>query len=248
MQNNYAMMRSLTLSVATIAIFSAQAQKQPYEDLLVKYVDEKYEDCLAKAFNYTDKEDTKKDPLPYIYVSMCYYEMSKIEKFRAMEEYKKCDKDAVKYAEKYRKKDKNKEFFDNYADFWSELNLMAQEAGINAYEDPKGLSKAKQWFDGMTNYYPENPGPWIMLALTMYKGNLMKEGDAAIAKFQPALDAAGGIGLLPDDQKKLMKTALINYATYLDGKGNKSKAKETLEIGKDFFMDDAEFKGAYESY
>jgi hypothetical protein len=242
------MMRSSILATATLLFLSAHAQKQPYEDLLVKYVDEKYEDCLAKALNYTEKDDTKKDPLPFLYVSMCYYEMSKIEKYRSMEEYKKCDKDAVKYAEKYRKKDKNKEFFDNYADFWSDLNTMAGEAGVNAYEDPKGLTKAKQWFDGMTGYYPENPGPWLMLGLVLYKSNLTKEADAAIAKFQPALEAAGGIGMLPDDQKKLVKTALIQYATYLDSKGNRSKAKEMLEIGKEFFKDDAEFKGAYESY
>jgi hypothetical protein len=241
-------MRSLIFPAFGVLFLSAQAQKQPYEDLLVRYVDEKYEDCLAKALSYTEKDDTKKDPLPYLYMSMCLYEMSKIDKYVAMEEYKKSDKDAVKYAEKYRKKDKNKEFFDNYADFWSDLNSMAQDRGISAYEDEKGLSKAKQWFDGMTGYYPENPGPWMMLGLTMYKSNMQKEGDAAIAKFQPALDAAGGIGMLPDDQKKLVKVALIKYAEYLDSKGNKSKAKETLEIGKDFFMDDAEFKGAYESY
>jgi hypothetical protein len=241
-------MRPLILALSTTFFLAAQAQKQPYEDLLVKYVDEKYEDCLAKALGYTEKDDTKKDPLPYIYVSMCYYEMSKIEKYRMMEEYKKSDKDAVKYAEKYRKKDKNKEFFDNYADYWSELNMMAQEAGLNAYEDAKGLSKAKQWFDGMTSYYPENPGAWMMLGLTMYKSNLPKEGDLAMTKFQPALDAAGGVGMLPDDQKSLMKAALIHYATYMDSKGNRSKAKEMLEIGKDAFKDDAEFKGAYESY
>ncbi len=242
------MMRSLIIATTSILCLSASAQKQPYEDLLVKYVDEKYEDCLAKAQNYTEKDDTKKDPLPYLYMSMCLYEMSKIEKYRAMEEYKKSDKDAVKYAEKYRKKDKNKEFFDNYADYWSDLNTMAQEAGLNAYDDAKGLSKAKQWFDGMTTYNPENPGPWIMLGLTLLKSNLQKEGDAAIAKFQPALDAAGGIGLLPEDQKKLMKSALMDYAAYLDSKGGKAKAKEMLEIGKDAFKEDKEYTGALESY
>ena len=241
------MLRSLTLATLGTLFLSAQAQKQPYEDLLVKYVDEKYEDCLAKAQGYTEKESTKKDPLPYLYMSMCLYEMSKIEKFRAMEEYKKSDKDAVKFAEKYRKKDKNKEFFDNYADYWSELNTLAQDAGLNDYE-ANSFSKAKQWFDGMTGYYPENPGPWLMLGLTMLKSNLVKEGEAAIAKFQPAIDAAGGIGMLPDDQKKLVKSALIHYATYLDSKGNKAKAKDMLEIGKDFFMEDPEFKGTYESY
>jgi len=171
--------------------------------------------------------------------------MSKIEKYQA--DYPKAARDAVKWAEKYRKKDKNKEFFDNYADYWSELNTLAQDAGLNDYE-ANSFSKAKQWFDGMTGYYPENPGPWLMLGLTMLKSNLVKEGEAAIAKFQPAIDAAGGIGMLPDDQKKLVKSALIHYATYLDSKGNKAKAKDMLEIGKDFFMEDPEFKGTYESH
>ena len=215
----------------------------------MKYVDEKYEDCLGKAISYTEKDDTKKDPLPYLYSSMCLYEMSKIEKYRAMEEYKKADKDAIKFAEKFRKKDKNKEFFDNYADFWGELNTMAQEMGINFYDQgEKGYSKAKQIFDGMTGYYPENPGPWLMLALSQYSTNLVKEGDASMAKYHTALDAAGSISTLPDDQKKLMKTALIDHAAFLDKRGDKTKAKETLELGKDAFKDDPEFKVAYDQY
>lgn len=242
------MMRPYVLAaIAFVPYLTTQAQKQPYEDLLVRYVDEKYEDCLGKAFMYTEKESTKKDPLPFLYVSMCYYEMSKIDKYRAMEEYKKADRDAVKFAEKYRKKDKNREFFDNYADFWSDLNIMAQDAGLSAYED-KQYSKAKQWFDGMVGYYPENPGTHLMLGLSLLRTNMVKEGDAAIAKYQPALDAAGGAGLLPEDQKKLLKSALIHYAEYLDSKGNRSKAKEALEAVKEFYADDAEFKGALESY
>lgn len=241
------MLRTLTLSAIVLLCCDTQAQKQPYEDLLVKYVDEKYEDCLAKAFTYTERESTKKDPLPLLYISMSLYEMSKIEKYTAMEEYKKANRDAVKYAEKYRKKDKNKEFFDNYADFWSELNTMAQDAGLTSYEDAQ-YSKAKQWFDGMVGYYPENPGAHLMLGLSLLKTNMLKEGEAEIAKYQPALDGAGGIGMLPDDQKKLMRSALMNYAAHLDSKGNRSKAKEVLEGAKEFYPDDAEFKGAYESY
>ncbi|MFT3885940.1 MAG: hypothetical protein QM724_11070 [Flavobacteriales bacterium] len=243
------MKRSLIIALASLVILTASAQKKPYDDLLVKFVDEKYEDCLSKAESYTQKDDHKKDPLPYLYVSMCLYEMSKIEKYRAMDEYKKADKEALKWAEKYRKKDKNKEYFDNYADYWSELNSMAQESGMNFYEEgPKGMSKAKQTFDSMTGYYPENPGPWLMMGLVQYRSNLAKEGDASIAKYKAALDAAGGITSLPDDQKKLMKGALIKYAEYLDSKGDKSGAKAALEVGKDAFMEDAEFKGAYESY
>ena len=32
---------------------TSRAQEKQYDDLLVKYVDEKYEDCLAKAERYT---------------------------------------------------------------------------------------------------------------------------------------------------------------------------------------------------
>lgn len=243
------MERSLTLVLASLLIVSASAQKKPYDDLLVKFVDEKYEDCLAKAQTYTEKDDTKKDPLPYLYMSMCLYEMSKIEKYKAMDEYKKADKEALKWAEKYRKKDKNKEFFDNYADYWSDLNTMAQETGLNFYDEgAKGMSKAKQTFDSMTGYYPENPGAWLMLGLCQYRTNLAKEGDASVAKFKAALEVAGGVEALPEDQKKLMRTALIDYAAYLDGKGDRSGAKAALDLGKEALKDDPEFKTALQEY
>ena len=182
-------------------------------------------------------------------MSMCLYEMSKIPKYQEMDDYKKADRDALKWAEKYRKKDKEKEFFDNYADYWGELNTMAQELGMNDYESgAKGMSKAKRTFESMTKYYPENPGPWLMLALTNYGSNQQKEGDDALKTFHTTLDAAGDIGSLPEDQKKLLMDALVHYAEYLDGKGDKSGAKAALEIGKKDFMDVPEFKGAYDSY
>ncbi|MBK8612978.1 MAG: hypothetical protein IPN85_05710 [Flavobacteriales bacterium] len=239
----------LTLGLVATLSLPTFAQKHVYEDLLVKFVDEKYEDVLAKAQGYVDNDETKKDPLPYLYISMSLYEMSKIEKFRAMEEYKKCDKDALKWAEKYRKKDKNKEFFDNYADFWSDLNTMAGESGVNFYEEgAKGYSKAKQTFDAMTGYYPENPGPWLMLALCQYNTNLAKEGELSMKSFQTAMTNAGDISALPEDQKKLLKAAMMHYATYKDTKGDKSAGKAILDQGKDAFIADADFKTFYEGY
>lgn len=244
------MKRSIIL-LAAIGCMAGQAVKaqsgKSYDDLLVKYVDEKYEDCVAKAERYTEVESTQKDALPYLYMSMCLFEMSKIPKYQEMEDFKKADRDALKYAEKYRKKDKDKEYFDNYADFWSELNTMAQESGLNEYESgPKGMSKAKRYFDAMTGYYPENPGPWLMLALCQYSTNLVKEGDENVKMFRKVLEGSGSIMALPEDQKKVLKSALVHYAEYLNGKGDRSGAKAALELGKEAFMDDPEFKVAYE--
>jgi len=71
------MKQLLTLAFVAALQLGAMAQKHVYEDLLVMYVDEKYEKCIAKAESYINADDTKRDALPFLYVSMCYYEMSR---------------------------------------------------------------------------------------------------------------------------------------------------------------------------
>ena len=62
------------LTIAAFLLGSASfAQKHVYEDLLVMYVDEKYDKCIAKAEGYTMADDTKKDALPFLYMSMWFF-------------------------------------------------------------------------------------------------------------------------------------------------------------------------------
>lgn len=239
------MKRNLLLASFALLQFSLAAQKHVYEDLLVLFVDEKYEKCLAKAETYTLNDATKKDALPFLYMSMSFFEMSKLEKFAV--DYPKASRDALKFAEKYRKKDKEKEFFNNYEDYWAELNTRAMEEGENLMEDPKGLSKAKAIWDAMTGYYPENPGPWLMLAIAQYKGNMAREGDVSVQTFDKALAAAGDVSTLPPDQKKLLKNAVIRYADHMTSKGNRDQAKKYVAQLKDYFMEEPDFKGLYEN-
>jgi len=71
------------LILAFIAMSSAQAQTEnDYKDLLTLFVTEKYEKCLYKAEGYTLDEKTKKDPLPYMFMSRCFYEMSRRDEFK----------------------------------------------------------------------------------------------------------------------------------------------------------------------
>ncbi|MEY3835453.1 MAG: hypothetical protein RI989_881 [Bacteroidota bacterium] len=69
-------MKKLLLFVFLIGSLKSFAQTD-YPDLLAMFVDEKYEKCLYKAEKYTLNEKTKKDPLPYLFMSRCYFEMSK---------------------------------------------------------------------------------------------------------------------------------------------------------------------------
>lgn len=237
------MKQLLTLSLLALCQFTASAQKHVYEDLLVMYVDEKYEKCIFKAEGYTENDATKRDPLPFLYISMCYHEMSKKEQYQ--QDYPKAGRDALKWAEKYRRKDKEKEFFGNYEDYWISLNTYALDEGELQLDDPKGMTRARQAFTSMTKYYPENPGPWLLLAVAQYKANLAREAEASVTEFDKAIAAAGDISTLPQDQKRALKAGLIRYADLMVEKGQRDRARQYIALGKDAFMDQPDFKGAY---
>ena len=71
---------------------------QEYQDLLILFVDEKYEKCFAKALKYTENEKSKKHPLPYLYASMASFEMSQDHKYSA--DWPKAYSTALSFAKK----------------------------------------------------------------------------------------------------------------------------------------------------
>lgn len=230
---------------STVLLSTMHAQKHEYDDLLVLYVDEEYEKCLSKAERYTDREKTRRDALPYLYMSMCFYEISKLEEYRNEREWRRADRDALKYARRFRKKDKDLEYFHQFGDYWEALNTMAMETGM-MYLDLEEFSKAKRYFDKMTDYYPENPGAWQMLALSQSKLNMAREAMESMKQFQKAYDSLEDINDLPRDQRILLRNSLIAYTQYLEEKGDLDDARATLEMGVDDFMDNAEFNSLYQ--
>ncbi len=238
--------KPLLLLLFLLPYLHVSAQSKPYDDLLVLYVDEDYEKCVYKAERYTDRKDSHRDALPYLYASMCYFEMSKTPKYQEMEEYKHAGRDALKWAAKYRRKDKNLEFFANYEDYWSELNTVAQEVGMN-FLDEGAFSKARSQFQRMTRYNPENPGAWAMLALAQQKMKAIRDAEENTQKFHEVLEGIPNVARLPKDERILLRESLVRTATYLEDQGEVSEARKVIEFGKDHFMDDPEFKSLYEA-
>lgn len=238
-------MRELFTILAVIAAsLFAHAQKHVYDDLLILYVDEEYEKCIAKAERYAEKPDTRRDPLPYLYMSMSYHEMSKLEKYYSQHEYRFADRDALKYAVRFRKKDKYLEYFNNHEDYWMELNTKAMESGINHYQMEE-FSKARRIFDRMVAYMPENAGAWRLRALCQERMRLVRDAEVSRKEFAKAYEAIPDIKRLPVDQRKLLRTALIMDAEYMIENGKASEARELLALGEDSFMENAEFKALH---
>ncbi|MCB0795940.1 MAG: hypothetical protein KDB88_14490 [Flavobacteriales bacterium] len=235
----------LSLTLLFMGLTPLTAQVREYDDLLVLYVDEEYEKCIAKAERYTEKDKTRRDALPYLYLSMCYFEIAKLDKYATEHEWRNADRDALRWAKRYRRKDKDLLYFDQYADYWEELNTMAMETGI-MFLDMEEYTKARRRFDRMVDYHPENAGAWQMLALCQQELNLQRDAAESMEEFRKSFQAIDDIDRLSKDQRTLLRGSLIRYAEHMDALGMQDSARHVLDLGYDAFQENPEFKGLYE--
>lgn len=230
------------LILAFIATSSSQAQAEnDYKDLLTLFVTEKYEKCLYKAEGYTLDEKAKKDPLPYMFMSRCFYEMSKRDEFK--EKYPNAFKDAMKYISKYGNKDKEKVYLSEYEDYIGQIRAAAI-AQAETMMDTQKYSKAKQLYDQLLDIDPNDAGAQLMMGVVQGLMKAKKESETALAKAKTILTEKKA-GQAPEELN-LLKYALTMHATNLAG-ASKTAAKEWLDLGLEYFPEDKEYKVTYDT-
>ncbi|MFM1931558.1 MAG: hypothetical protein RL226_861 [Bacteroidota bacterium] len=230
----------------TLFIFSgifAGAQSN-YDDLLELIVDKKYERCLYKAMKYTEEEKTTKDPLPYLYVSMAYFKIDQSEDETLKAKYdNKAFKESLKYAVKYRKKDKESLYYAEFAEFFSELREKTmvqaeQEMGEEKYTRSKGTYKYLCDIDA------NDVGAWIMKGYSEYMLKSKKDATLSWDEAKKIVSEGRAEGLR-DEQLRLFKKGVITLAEMFDAEGSRSEAEAWLEIGKPFFENEKDFMVTY---
>lgn len=222
---------------------SAQTDND-YMDLLLLFVDEKYEVCYNKSMKYTEKEKTKKDPLPFLYVSMSSFEMSRDHKYTNT--FPKAYKTAISFAAKYRKKDKDYKHKSDSEKFIDDFKLIILEEienylleGTSAtYGKAAGLTKKCCDMD------PDDYGAKLLYALL---SDLTKNKTASKEYMKictPKLEEYANDNLslktMNKSQQTILRFALLEYANYYIIK-EPAKAKEMLDYGKDLFYEKNEF-------
>jgi hypothetical protein len=213
-------------------------------DLLLLYVDQKYDVCYNKSLKYSEKEKTKKDPLPYLYISMSSFEMSRDHKYT--NSHPKAYKTAISFAAKYRKKDKEYKFKSDASEFIDKFKLIIIEEIENyllegtaaTYSKAAGLTKKTCDMD------PDDYGAKFLYSLLT---NLTKNKAASKEYLKictPKLEEYGAnkfsLKYLTKSQQTILKFALLEYANYYKQK-DKLKAKEILDYGKLLFYEENEF-------
>jgi hypothetical protein len=203
------------------------------------YMEGKYEKCLYKADNYTYKDEYKKDPEPYLYISMCFYQLSVSEDEGIREDYKDGFKQAINYARKFLKKDKEGNMISDNIDY-IEMLKREQINNIQKYLKIDDFGKAKLQANVYSKLNKEDD-----FALEYYIGMLetlkgSSNGERVMNKAQEELLPKLDDGSYKHDPiiKSLIKNGFLKYSEIMVGEGQNAKAKEAIKVGHKLFPND----------
>ena len=133
--------------------------------LLVWYVDGKYEKVLFKAIRYTEDDVQKKHPVPYLFMAKAYLGVHNSDDPDLRESYEvdklKALKNSLKYAGKFVKKDKEQEYVPQEQEFLESLRKETIVAAETEMDNGK-FTKAKSYYKYLTTLDEEDPGAWMM--------------------------------------------------------------------------------------
>ncbi len=215
-----------------------------YDDLLELYVDEKYEKLVYKAENYTLNDKTKKDPLPYLYYSMANFKFTQDETLS--EKYPKGFKEALKFAAKFVKKDKESAYIDEAEDYFEELRAVAMEDAENQMINEK-YTKAKGMYKYLCNIDPSDPGAKIYMSYAVFKMKSVREGQMLLEEGITLLNEAS-LENLSDNQFTLLKNSIISFVEWEENSDYREQIKQMLEVSKSAFAEEKDFNRAYDSF
>lgn len=234
----------------------AKTFAQDYEDLLVLLVDEKYEKCFDKAVKYNSKDDSKNDPLPYLYAAQALFAMSQDHQY--IETFPNAYKDALSYAGKYRKKDKAYAYRSDAEPFIEKLKTVVLEEVDNYILEAteKSYKKALSLMKKVVKFDPDCGGTVLLRGeLEILTKNKTEGKKMVVAGFE-MLDKIGTdiqFGDLTLTQQKYMKYALM-FSAKIAKEKDLARAREIISMGQQYFgeerddcliEDNSDFKNLY---
>ena len=222
--------------------------EEEYNKLLMWIVDEKYENVLYKCIRYTEDEKTKKLPLPYIYMAQAYMGIHLTDDHELREQFEadkmKALKNSLKYASKYRKKDKELEHYAEFEEYFDQLWKETMVAAETEMDNGK-YTKAKSYYKYLSTIDPEDPGAVLMYAAVFQQLKSRKEAEETYARAKELLIEFGGKGLR-EIQTELLHFAFI-YNIEILASVDRAAALEWLSMGMEMFRGDPELEAVRRS-
>jgi tetratricopeptide (TPR) repeat protein len=217
--------------------------------LLVWYVDEKYEKVLFKAIRYTEDDEQKKHPVPYLYMAKGYLGIHNSDDSDLRETYEvdklKALKNALKYAGKFVKKDKEMEYVPQEQEFLEDLRKETIIAAETEMDNGK-YTKAKSYYKYLTTIDEEDPGAWMMYGTVFLALKARRDADIAWETATNLLKDQQARGLT-EGQRELLQYAFVMTIEMLDEMGDRTSARTFISLGDQFVGGDREFEAVKRS-
>ena len=251
---------ALFLTLATAPQLSAQIREEEEEEpilvsenelnqLLVWYVDGKYEKVLYKAIRYTEDDEQKKHPMPYLYMAKAYLGIHNSDDADLREAYEvdklKALKNALKYAGKFVKKDKEQEYIFEELEYIEDLRKETIIAAETEMDNGK-FTKAKSYYKYLTTLDKEDPGAWMMYGTVFLTLKARRDADKAWETARNLLLDQQARGLT-EGQQELLQYAFVTTIEKLDEMGDRAAAQDFISLGDDFIGGDREFEAVKRS-
>jgi tetratricopeptide (TPR) repeat protein len=217
--------------------------------LLVWYVDEKYEKVLFKSIRYTEDDDQSKHPVPYLYMAKGYLGIHNSDDSDLRETYEvdklKALKNALKYAAKFVKKDKEVEYVPQEQEFLEDLRKETIIAAETEMDNGK-FTKAKSYYKYLTTIDEEDPGAWMMYGTVFLALKARRDADNAWETASNLLKDQQARGLT-EGQRELLQYAFVMTIQTLDEMGDRAAARTFIALGDEFVGGDREFEAVKRS-
>ncbi|MDA8715210.1 hypothetical protein N9M27_04950 [Flavobacteriales bacterium] len=237
------MKKTTFFTLILLFLLPIAASSQEYSDLLSLLVSEEYEKVLRKSNKYIQNDNTKKDPLPYLYFSEASYRMSLDNKFSAT--YPKAYKSALSYAVKFRKKDKTNAYWEDAIDYFEELRYLVAEEVENyiSADTEKGYKKGLSLIKKMSGFSPEDKGLTLTRAVLEVLSGNKSEGRKMIVSAWKSMAEIGTGNLqfeeMSEQTQYNLRFSLMQYAKYAK-KTDIVKAQTIIAFGHPYFYNENE--------
>lgn len=228
---------ALLFGILLLNPLSKAFAQEEYEDLLILLVDEDYAKCFDKSLKYTEKDDSKNDPLPYLYAAQALYAMSQDHKY--VEEFPNAYKDALSFIGKYRKNDKAYSYRSDAEPFIEELKKVILEEVDNYLleADEKSYKKALGLIKKVTKMDPDCGGSMLLRGQLEILTKNKTEGKKMVVEGFAMLDKIGTdiqFGDLTFTQQKYMKYSIM-FSAKLSMEKDLTRAREIISKAQQYF-------------
>ena len=222
---------------------AAYSQAPEYNDLIILYADGNYAKLIREADKYTQKDDTKKDALPFLWLSKGLYAISQVGDRDDM--YKNAFKESASALGKFRKKDKEGSLYAENSEYVEEVKKAILE-GVYNEVDAKNYRKGTSALMVYYKVMPDDLGGKFLEAACKYRENDKSGANYIWKDTEKRLAELTSIEDWSENDKKLLKRGILESAAcYKEGK-QFEKAKLILNKVAQWYEDDADFKAKYD--